>query len=105
MKPAWVTLICGLLLLIPAAAGLFLTGVPTVLIPLPALTIVPAFLLDALHLQAVAVVIPTILFFVWTPGLFRGSKAMPKRTYVLFVITTVLSVIWFIGGWKYRLRY
>ena len=30
---------------------------------------------------------------------------MPKRTYTLFVIAAVLSVIWFIRGWKYGLQY
>src|SRR5271170_4862983 len=98
MKPTWLTLASGLFLLIPASVGLHIFSM--LLPPLPALTIIPAFLLDALHLQVVAVVIPTTLFFAWNPGLFRGSKTIPKRTYVLFVIAIVLSVVWFIGGWK-----
>jgi hypothetical protein len=105
MKPAWVTLISGLLLLIPASVGLFLTGVPTLLCPLPYLTVVPAFLLSSIHLERAASVIPAILFFAWNPSLFRGSSTIPKRTYVLFVIVAVMSVIWFIAGWKYGLQY
>jgi hypothetical protein len=105
MKPAWVTLICGFLLLIPAWVGLHLFGVTMLLSPLPALTIIPAFLLDAMHLQAAALVIPVILFFAWNPGLFRGTETIPRRTYVLFAIATVLSTIWFVGSWKYGLQY
>lgn len=105
MKLTWVTLISGLLLLIPATIGLFLTGVPTLLCPLPYLTVVPAFLLSSMHLEHAAVLIPVILFFAWNPSLFRGSSTIPKRTYVLFVIATVMSVIWFIVGWNYGLQY
>lgn len=105
MKAARVTLISSLLLLIPASVGLFLTGTPTLLCPLPCLTVVPAFLLSGIHLEHAAVVIPAILFFAWNPSLFRGSSTIPKRTYLLFVFATVLSVIWFIGGWKYGLQY
>jgi len=105
MKPAWVTLISGLLLLIPASVGLFLTGIPALLCPLPCLTVVPAFLLSGMHLEHAAVVIPVILFFAWNPSLFRGSSTIPKRTYVLLVIAAVISVIWFIAGWKDGLQY
>jgi len=105
MKPTWVTLISGLLLLIPSTVGLFLTGVPTLLCPLPCLTVVPAFLLSSMHLEHAAILIPLILFFAWNPSLFRGSSTIPKRTYILFVTATVMSVIWFIVGWKYGLQY
>jgi drug/metabolite transporter (DMT)-like permease len=105
MRPTWVTFISGLLLLIPATLGLFLTGVPTVFCPLPALTILPLFLFGDMHVQFVPVVIPLILFFVWNPDLFRGGGTIPKRTHILFVFATVLSVIWFIGGWNYGLQY
>jgi hypothetical protein len=105
MRPALVTLIFGLLLLIPATVGLFLTGVPTLLCPLPYLTVVPAFLLSGMHLERSVIAIPMIFFFAWNPSLFLGGSAIPKRTYILFVIATVMSVIWFIVGWKYGLEY
>jgi hypothetical protein len=53
----------------------------------------PALLLDSSHLAPVAVAVPTILFFVWNPGLFRGNDAVPKRTYVLFLLATVLDIV------------
>jgi hypothetical protein len=105
MRPTRITLIAGFFLLIPTTVGLFLTGVPTLLCPLPYLTIVPAFLLSAGHSQVAAVAIPTIRFFAWNPGLFQRSSTIPKRTYALFVSAAVMSVIWFVGGWKYGLQY
>jgi hypothetical protein len=66
------TIIAGLGLLIPASMGLLLTGVPTILSPFPALTVLPAFLISDLHLWKAAVVLPTLLFLVWHPGLLRG---------------------------------
>jgi hypothetical protein len=41
-----------------------------------------------------------VLFFVWNPGLFYGDKNIPKRSYVLLIVTTVLSLLWFVAGWK-----
>ncbi len=41
-----------------------------------------------------------ILFFVWSPGLFKGDAAVPKRSYALLIVTTLLSAIWFLIGWR-----
>jgi hypothetical protein len=105
MKSHWVTLLSGMALLAPASIPLFLTGAPSVFAPLPALTIVPAFLLYQSPLGRAVVAIPTILFFAWNPGLFRGNNKVPKRSYVLFGLFTVLDVVWFVAGWKDGLRY
>jgi hypothetical protein len=105
MKFNWITLLSGMALLAPAWIGLFLSGVPTVFAPLPALTVIPAFLLVSGHLTFVAVTIPTLLFFAWHPALFKGSNIFPKRTYVLFTAVAVLNAICFIGGWKFGLEY
>jgi hypothetical protein len=94
-----ITLLTGLGLLIPASVGL-LAGVPTVFCPLPALTVLPAF-----FLSWAAAIVPTLLFFAWNQGLFRGVANIPKRSYVLLATATVLSVIWFVGGWKYGLQF
>jgi hypothetical protein len=105
MKSNWITLISGMALLAPASIGQFLTGVPTVFAPSPALTEIPGDLLDSRHLTVAAVTIPTLLFFAWHPALFKGSNIFPKRTYVLFTTVAVLNAIWFIGGWKFGLEY
>ncbi len=100
-KRAIPTLVAGLGLLIPASIGLLGSGAPTMLCPLPALTVLPAFLLSA----KVAVAVPTLLFFAWHPGLFRGEPRVPTRSYALFVVATILSVIYFVESWKWGLEY
>jgi len=60
-KPAVITFVAGLGLLIPAAIGLLLSGVPTVLSPFPALTAIPALFLS--NLANGAVIVPMLLFF------------------------------------------
>jgi hypothetical protein len=103
-KSAVTTLVVGLALLVPAAIGLNDIG-PTVIHPLPALTILPAFFLAGSHLWKAAVVIPTLLFFAWNPGLLFGDGKIPKKSCVLLAILTVLSVVWFVGGWKFGVEY
>ena len=35
------------------------------------------------------------LFFLWSPGLFCASRAVPGRTYDLWLLTTLLSILLF----------
>jgi len=101
MKSNRLTLIAGLSLLIPAVVWLLSgllsgNGETSLFYPLPGLVFWPAFLL----LGPAAVAVPMGLFFVWNPGLFYGDKNIPKRSYVLLIVTTVLSLLWFVAGWK-----
>lgn len=91
------TFLAGASLVVPAAVGLFLTGVPTIFCPLPLLTVLPAFMLFAV--APVVVVIPSGLFFAWNPTLFRGVPAPPRRSYILFGALVVLSVVYFVVSW------
>jgi hypothetical protein len=95
----------GVGLLFPASLGLLIAGVPTKLCPFPLLTILPAFVLSTWRLHYAAVLVPVLLFFVWHPGLFRGEARVPRRSYALLVILTVLSTVYFIAGWKLGLKY
>jgi hypothetical protein len=90
----------GFGLLIPAVMGLLASGVPTILCPFPALTVLPAF-----FLSKVAVGVPTLLFFLWNPGLGRGETKVPKRSYTLLAVATLLSVLYFVSGWKLGVQY
>ncbi len=102
------TLAAGCGLLLTAYAGLLLTGTPTLLCPLPFLTITPAFILSSLlagQLTRAAVFLPPLLFLAWNPGLLRGQAQVPKRSLVLLMIATPLTVIWFVESWKYGLEY
>jgi hypothetical protein len=103
-KFAVTTLAAALALLLPAAVGLNDNG-PTIIHPLPALTILPAFFLSGFHLWKAVVVIPTLLFFAWNPGLLFGDGKIPRKSRVLLAILTGLSVVWFVGGWKFGMEY
>jgi hypothetical protein len=100
MKTASMTLLSGVALVALAFLGAFHTGLPTVFAPLPAFVVIPSFFIGI-----PAVIVPSVLFFAWHPALFKGGKAFPKRTYVLFIALVVLSVAWFILGWKFGLQY
>jgi hypothetical protein len=104
MNSATLTRIIGFTLFFPAAVGLRLGGVPTVLGPFPALTVLSTFLLSW-PLSMAALIVPVLFFFAWNPGLFRGDAKIPKRSYVLLALATVLSVVWFVSGWEYGLKY
>jgi|SRR5579859_2892184 len=99
------TLVSALALVGPASIGLFLSGVPTIFSPFPALTVIPALMLTQWHLEYAAVLIPALLFLAWNPQLFRAEGKIPKRSYVLFVFLTILSGIDFAVSWKWGLKY
>jgi len=101
MKSGLITFISGCGLLIPASLGLLIAGVPTIVAPFPAMTAIPALVSS----RAVAVAVPSLLFFAWNPGLFRGESKLPKRSYGLLAVATILSVIWFVVGWTNGLHY
>src|SRR5437899_2703812 len=88
---ALVTFAAGLALLLPASLGLLIAGVPTKLCPLPLLTLLPAIVLSAWRLHYAAILVPVLLFFVWHRGLFRGEGRIPRRSYALLALVTVLS--------------
>jgi hypothetical protein len=77
-KPAVITFVAGLGLLIPAAIGLLPSGVPTVLSPFPALTVIPALLFSDLHLVYVAVMVPMLLFFAGIRSYFAATLEFPS---------------------------
>ena|SRR2546426_4453677 len=96
MKSDRLTLLAGLSLLVPVLFWLFSGEGPTILYPFPALVFIPALL----YLRWAAVAVPMVLFLVWNPGLFYGDAKVPKRSYVLLIIATLLNVLWFVVGWK-----
>jgi hypothetical protein len=100
-----ITLLTALGLLIPASIGLFLSGVPKIFSPFPALTAIPFFMLIQWHLEYAAVLLPTLLFLMWNPQLFRAEGKIPKRTYVLFALFAALSAVDFALSWKWGLQY
>src|SRR5215471_19450929 len=72
------------------------SGVMSPVHPFPMLTVVASFIsVDHGWGLAGALLIWPALFLLWNPSLLRGSHAAPRRTYALWLITTLLSVAWF----------
>jgi hypothetical protein len=40
------------------------------------------------------------LFFAWNPNLFRGNVNVPKRSWVLLTMLSILSVVYFVSSWR-----
>jgi hypothetical protein len=101
IKSDRLTLLAGLSLLLPPLIALF-RGIllardetTSLFYPIPGLVLLPLFFIGPL-----AIFVPMIFFFVWNAGLFNGDAKIPKRTYVLLAIATLLSPLWFVGGWR-----
>jgi hypothetical protein len=101
LKSRITTLVVGCGLLIPASVGLLISSVPTVLTPFPAMTAIPALVSS----RAIAVVLPSLFFFAWNAGPVGVGRQVPKRSYWLLIIASILSVIWFAVGWRNGLHY
>lgn len=106
MKPIVLTTLAGLLLALLAAQslGLWVPGGASVITPLPFPLIWFAFASDGGHLLVIAL-LPSLAFWLWSPGLFRGKATIPIRSIVLFVIGLMASIVWFVEGWRYGLKY
>lgn len=106
MNSRLLVIAAGLCLPIPAWIGLFSSGVPTLYGPLPTLTILPAFMLSRWHLHYLAILVPSILFFLWSPGLLLHQRSnVPKRTIALLGLLTALTIVDFVFEWNYGVRY
>jgi len=68
---------------------------PTVFYPAPGLVLWPSLLIGP-----AAILVPMLVFFAWNRGLFNGDSKIPKRTRILLLVATVLSVPWFVAGWR-----
>ena len=104
MKAWHETILVGLGLVLLAWIGCFSNGIPWLICPMPKITIIPAFLLASppfSHAQYwLAVLVPALLFFAWSPGLFRGQLRVPKRSWALLAVLTVLTAFYFARSWR-----
>jgi hypothetical protein len=104
MNPKGATLAAGLVLGIIAgqSLGLFGIGAPSIFAPAPMLLVFPLFF--GLPF-ALVIGLFVLLFWMWHPRLFTGATDIPARTIVLIAAATVLSVLAFVTGWQYAVRY
>jgi hypothetical protein len=105
MKPIVLTILTGLLLALVAAQsfGMWEPGGPTIIAPLPFPWIWLEFTEGAVLL--IIALLPSLAFWIWSPGLFRGKATIPVRSILLYAISVVASIVWFVGGWRYGLEY
>jgi hypothetical protein len=100
MKGRLITVVSALALAIPAwvainGPGNYSGGMSPVH-PFPMLTVLASFIsVDHGWGLAGALLIWPALFLLWNPSLLRGSHAVPRRTYALWLTTALLSVYWF----------
>jgi hypothetical protein len=100
IKSDRLTLLAGLSLLIPPLCGM-LYGLLTLADTAPAFYPAPMFvLLPSLLIGPAAVFVPMIAFCLWNRGIFNGAAKIPRRSYILLALLTVLSVPWFLNGWR-----
>jgi len=104
VKPKWATLVAGISLAIPVWVGLQLLSNVVFFIPDTAFTGISWLLIGGLvfgnpryttESLASAQFVPVLLFFAWNPRLFSGATNVPKRSYALFAIATLLTVLYF----------
>jgi hypothetical protein len=71
------------------------------------LTVLPAFVLSLSsgRWTCAALLVPSLLFFMWNPGLFRGQERVPTRTLILLAAMPLLTAIYFLESWNYGLQY
>jgi hypothetical protein len=108
MKAWYQTVAVGAGLSVLAWVGFFSNGVPTLICPMPSLTLILALVLLSLHAYSayrLAIFVPALLFFAWNGGLFRGNMRVPKRSWALMAALTALSLGYFVVSWKYGNHY
>ena len=91
-------------MIVPAYCGLVLTGTPSLIAPFPTLTILVAFAWPGGFPWA-AILLPSLLFFAWSPSLLRGEIRIPQRSLALLAILTLLTIFDFVFEWKDGLHY
>jgi hypothetical protein len=97
MKKNYATLLMGLSLCLPVIPYFRRQeGFDLALYPHPVLVLVPMLL----GLRWAAFAVPSVCFFLWNQGLFRGEGVVPRRSHVLLIIVALLSALWFALGWK-----
>lgn len=95
MKTKFLAVAAGVSLLFPLLFLLVSKQGPTLLYPFPALIFIPSFLL-----RRAAILVPTALFFLWNRGLIQGESRIPRRSYILLTLATILTIAWFGVGWR-----
>ena len=103
-RNAIVTSVVAILLLLAAAQslGMFGGGSPTFASPASLLLVIPAFMSVPVLL---VIFLAMVSFCAWCWQLFPGHPKVPLRSLVLFVVAAILSLSWYVVGWRSGLQY
>jgi hypothetical protein len=105
MKPFAAAIVAGMLLALITAQsiGLIFGGSgPTLASPGSMVAFVPFALGVPLWLAPLCF---AVLFWAWSPGLFRGEAIIPVRTFALLVLSGLFSLLWFGVAWRDGVKY
>lgn len=96
----------GLLLVVLGAVSTGLldigAGSPSIVAPAGAPLILPAFMGAPF---AMVLGIPAVLYWLVVWPVLRGRYAVPRLSVVVFAFLCLLSVAWFVAGWRYGVQY
>src|SRR5271167_379132 len=92
-RTGYVVSLAGLSLLAPA---LLWQGEQTIFYPIPAAILIPMFF----GLRQMAVLIPVACFFAWVPRLINGDPEIPKRSFILLFVLSLLDVLYLALEWR-----
>jgi hypothetical protein len=101
---AGITILAGLSLILLSAIALGLIGhrAPSILSPGSILLVIPMMIWTPILFL---ILIPSVLFWLWSSYLFQGLPSLPKRTKILGYIIAALSLSYFASSWSYGVRY
>lgn len=97
----WLSLVAGFLL-IPVSWFSLQENTPSFLSPGPMVLVIPLFLEIPRY---IIVLIPTVLFWLWSFHLLKGEIQTPFRSLVLCILLIVLSGIDLLYCWPYGVAY
>ncbi len=99
--------VCGLSLIVISTCAIS-SGLP-ILSPMPVVIVWPLMVLADHHLGAfgavLALAIPSLSFWAWNPGLWRGEIKTPKRSFALLLVLTVFTAWYFKASWPDGVTY
>ncbi len=108
--------ICGFVILIAGSASI-LYKEPKVWSPYPLLVMLPAFFIRGMSIHyrgryplgafvsSLFSAVPiTVAYYIWSKGPVATSQ-IPLRSVILMVIVAVITILSFIFGWKYGVKY
>ena len=103
-EPNEITFMAGLLLVFVTYLSLdpIIGRFPSIVAPSSMLLLLPGILGVPIPILSL---VPTMLFWLWSQQLFRGSPDLNRRTKILGCIISVLSATYYFNEWRWNAHY